>query len=292
MLFQQIINGLTIGSTYALVAIGFSLIFGVLKLMNFANGSVFVLGAYITLGIYVSLVDNVWLALLGSMVINGIVGFCIDRFILRTLRKKGASGMAPMITTMGVSTDIDNFILIFFGSEAKSVSFAPNLGSVTIGNVNISGLQVMILVIAVILMAIVSFVLYRTKAGKAMQAVSQNMQASRLMGIDVDMVIAVTFCVAAVLSSIAGTVVGMYYRNIEVSMSSAWGNKVFAAAILGGVGNIPGAILGGLIVGIIQTLGASYISAGYRDAIAFIILIFVLLVRPTGILGKQSVVKV
>ncbi len=292
MLLQQLINGLTIGSTYALVTIGFSLIFSVLKLMNFANGSVFVLGAYFSLGLYSLLGGNVWVALLGSMALTGLTGYSIDRFVLRTLRQKSAPGLAPMITTMGVATVIENAILIWFGSEAKAVTFAPNLGHISVAGVRISGLQTMILVIAIILMGMVSWVIYKTKAGKAMLAVSQNMQAAKLMGINVNAVITTTFFVSAVLSSIAGTVVGMYYRSIEVAMSSAWGNKVFAAAILGGVGNIPGAILGGLLVGIFETLGASYISAGYRDAIAFIIMIVVLLVKPTGLFGKQDVIKV
>lgn len=292
MLLQQLINGLTIGSTYALVTIGFSLIFSVLKLMNFANGSVFVLGAYFTLGLWTWMGGNVWAALIGSIILTGIVGYSIDRFVLRTLRTKNAPGLAPMITTMGVSTVIENAILIWFGSESKAVTFAPNLGHIEVAGVRISGLQTMILVIAMVLMGIVSWVIYRTKTGKAMLAVSQNIQAAKLMGIDVNAVISATFFVAAVLSSISGTVVGTYYRSIEVSMSSAWGNKVFAAAILGGVGNIPGAILGGLLVGIIETLGASYISAGYRDAIAFLIMIVVLLVKPTGLFGKPNVMKV
>ncbi len=292
MFLQQLFNGLTIGSTYALVTIGFSLIFGILRLMNFANGAVFVLGAYFTLMIYTRITGNFVIALLASIALTGAVGFCIDRFALRTLRRKRAPRLAPMITTMGIATIIENFILNFFGSETKAVPYAPNFGFFDIGNAHIGYFQLLILGVGIVLMILVSLLVYRTKLGKAMLATSQNQMAAALMGINVQGVIAFTFFLSAVLSSISGTIVGMYYRNIDITLSAAMGSKTFAAAVVGGIGNIPGAIVGGLVVGVVETLGASYISTAYRDAIAFAILIVMLLVRPNGFFGKKDIVKV
>lgn len=292
MLLQQIINGLTIGSTYALVAIGFSLIFGVLRLMNFANGAVYMLGAYLTVVIYSEVVQNFWLALLASILITGFVGFSVDRFALRSLRRKNAPRLAPMITTMGIATFIENAIMVFLGSRSKPVQFVPQMPFLKVGNARLGTFQMMILCIAVVLMILVSVIIYRTKLGNAMMATSQNMIAARLMGINVNAVISSTFFLAAVLSAIAGTIVGMYYRSVDVTMSATMGSKTFAAAVLGGIGNIPGAVVGGLCVGVIETLGAGYLSAGYRDALAFAILILVLLIKPNGLFGKVVETKV
>jgi branched-chain amino acid transport system permease protein len=292
MLLQQLFNGFTIGSTYALVTIGFSLIFGVLRLMNFANGAVYMLGGYLTVIIFTELVQNFWLALLGSVIITGFVGFAIDRFALDTLRKKSAPPLAPMITTMGISTCIENAIMVFLGSRSKPVPYVADLGFITIGNARLGAFQVLILVIAVILMLLVSWLIYKTKIGNAMRAAAQNMVACKLMGVNVKMIISFTFLLAAVLSAIAGTIVGMYYRSVSLTMSASMGAKIFAAAMLGGIGNIPGAIVGGLCVGIIETLGAGYINASYRDGIAFGILILVLLLKPNGFFGKGVQTKV
>ena len=292
MFLQQLVNGLTIGSTYALVTIGFSLIFGILRLMNFANGAIFVLGAYMTLMVYTRLTGNFIISLLAGVLLTGLVGFSVDRFALRVLRQKGAPRLAPMITTMGIATIIENFILNFFGSETKAVPYSPQLGFVTVGNVRISMFQFLILGVAIILMLLVSLLVYKTKLGKAMLATSQNQVAAAIMGINVQGVIAFTFFLSAVLSAISGTIVGMYYQSIDVTLSAAMGSKTFAAAVVGGIGNIPGAIIGGLVVGVVETFGASYISTAYRDAIAFAILIVVLLVRPTGFFGKKDIIKV
>jgi branched-chain amino acid transport system permease protein len=292
MFLQQLFNGFTIGSTYALVTIGFSLIFGVLRLMNFANGAVYMLGGYLTVMIFTGIVQNFWFALLGSVVITGFVGFSIDRFALDVLRKKSAPPLAPMITTMGIATFIENAIMIFLGSRSKPVPYGANLGFMTIGNARLGFFQVLILGIAVVLMIIVSVVIYKTKVGDAMRAASQNMTATKLMGVNLRRVISLTFLMAAVLSAIAGTIVGMYYRSVSLTMSASMGAKTFAAAMLGGIGNIPGAIIGGLFVGVIETLGAGYLNASYRDGIAFGILILVLLLRPNGLFGKAVVTKV
>jgi len=292
MFLQQLFNGFTIGSTYALVTIGFSLIFGVLRLMNFANGAIYMLGGYLSVVIFTGVVQNFWIALLGSIIITGIVGFSIDRFALDLLRKKEAPPLAPMITTMGISTCIENMIMVFLGSRSKPVPYGANLGFITVGNARLGIFQVIILGIALVLMGLVSLLIYKTKIGNAMRAAAQNMAACKLMGVNVKMVISSTFLLAAVLSAIAGTIVGMYYRSVSLTMAGSMGAKTFAAAVLGGIGNIPGAIVGGLCVGIIETLGAGYVNASYRDGIAFGILILVLLIKPNGLFGKGVETKV
>jgi branched-chain amino acid transport system permease protein len=286
MFLQQLFNGFTIGSTYALVTIGFSLIFGVLRLMNFANGAIYMLGAYLTVVVFTGIIQNFWISLLVSIIITGAVGFSIDRFALDILRRKSAPPLAPMITTMGIATFIENAIMVFLGSRSKPVPYGASLGFITIGDARLGLFQVLILSIAIVLMLLVSFLIYRTKIGNAMLAVSQNMLAAKLMGINIRLIISCTFLLAAVLSAIAGTIVGMYYRSVSLAMSGSMGAKTSAAAMLGGIGNIPGAIVGGLCVGIIETLGAGYLNAAYRDAIAFAILILVLLIRPNGFFGK------
>lgn len=291
MFFQQLVNGITIGSTYALVAIGYSLVFGVLQLINFANGSLYMLGGYLTLVMYLSLHGNIGAALLISLVVTGFAGFLVDFVGLRKLRADNAPRMAGLISTLGISTVIDNAIQIWFGTETKAFPNFLDFGKFTIGKTVISWTQIIILTVSLLLMIAFSLIVYKTKAGKSMRAVAQNVNAARLMGIDVKLVISATFIVSAILACISGSLVGSYYQTIDTMMGFSVGMKTFAAAVLGGVGSLPGAMLGGLIVGVVETIGASYISSGYRDAIAFLILILVLLIKPSGILGKQKIEK-
>lgn len=292
MLVEQLINGITIGSTYALVAIGYTLVFGVLELVNFANGSVYMLGGYITLMVYLGFGGYFWLAFLISLILTGAVGFSIDHFGLRRLRKKNAPKLTGLITTLGMATIIDNVVLLFFGSETKPYPNMIDLGRFQLGSVSISSSQVIILIITLVLMLTLSFLIYKTKFGRAMRSTSQNPDAAKLMGVNVNLVISVTWIISSALAAIAGTLVGMYYQTIDINMGFSVGMKTMASAVLGGVGVLPGAMLGGLIVGVIETLGASYISSGYRNAIAFAILILVILFKPTGLLGKAKVSKV
>ena len=292
MLFEQILNGLTIGSTYALVAIGFTMVFGVLELVNFANGSIYMLGGYITLMIYLGLGGHFILAFILSLILTGIVGFTMDRVVLSRLRAKKAPKLSGLIATMGVATIIDNFILLFFGSQTKPYPNMIDFGKFYIGDTAVNSAQLIILVVALILMALLSIVTYKTKFGKAMRCTAQNADAAKLMGINVNFIIAATFFIASMLAAVAGTMVGMYYQSIDINAGFTVGMKTMASAVLGGVGVLPGAMLGGLLVGLFETLGASYISAGYRDAIAFIILILIILFKPSGLLGKKKVNKV
>lgn len=292
MFFQQLVNGITIGCTYALVAIGFTMVFGILELVNFANSSLYMMGAYITLMVYLGMGGHFLIAFVISMVLTGLIGYSVDRFGLRRLHARKAPRLAGLITTVGMSTIMDNVILLFFGSENKSFPNLLDFGSFTVGGVIISWMQIIILAIAICLMAMLSILVYKTKIGKSMRAVAQNADAARLMGINISAVISITFIISAILATIAGVLVGMYYQSIDPNIGNAIGTKTFASAVLGGVGVLPGAMVGGLLVGIIETIGASYISSGYRDVFAFVILILVLLIKPSGLFGKNKINKV
>lgn len=292
MFLQQIVNGITIGSTYALVAIGFNMIFGVLELTNFANSSLYMFGAYATYLLYCVTGIQFFLSFALSILLTGLLGYCLDRFALRRLRKKHAPKLAGLITTLGMSMVIDNAIMVFFGTDSKAFENHLDFGKFYIGSAIVTWTQVIILAVACVLMVLLSLLVYRTKIGKAMGAIAQNADAARLMGINTNKVISFTFIISGVLACIAGNMIAMNYRSIETNMGSLIGTKIFASAILGGVGSVPGAIVGGVLLGVIETMVSAYISSGYRDAISFTILIAVLLVMPNGLFGKKAINKV
>ena len=292
MFLQQIINGLTIGSVYALVAIGFTMVFGVLELTNFSNSSLYMFGAYITFLLYTATGMHFFLAFGISILLTGLLGYCIDRFALQKLRKIHAPKLSGLITTLGMSMVVDNAIMVFFGTDSKSFENFLDFGKINVGNAVITWTQIIIFVVACILMGCLSVIVYKTKIGKAMGAIAQNQDAAKLMGIDTDLIISITFVISGFLACIAGTMVAMYYQTIETNMGSSIGVKIFAAAVLGGVGVLPGAVVGGLVLGLVETMAAAYISTGYKDAISFTILIVVLLIMPNGLFGKKSINKV
>ena len=291
MLVQQIINGLTIGVIYALVAMGYSLVFGVLRLINFANGAEYMLGAYLVFICISKFGFTPLLALPIAILLLGVVGYLVDFIGLKRLRKTNAPRMAGLISTLGIGTVIENAIQIWFGTETKPFPNFFNFGNIVINSTVISWAQIIIFIICGLLMIVLSIIVYKTKIGKSMLAVQQDQQCAKLMGVNVSFVISATFVVAAMLACVAGALVGTYYQNIDTNMSFIAGMKTFAAAVLGGVGSLPGAMLGGIIVGLAEAIEASYISSGYRDAIAFAILIFVLIVKPSGIFGKNNIDK-
>lgn len=295
MLVQQLVNGVTIGSTYALVTIGFTMIYSVLGLTNFAHNSFYMLGAYITMIIVVALgtaTGSFFLGLLAAIVVCGGFAMLMDRFALRTIRNKGGAGITALLCTVGFQTIINNSVTLIFGSDSKSMPDVFELGKFTVGNVIISYMQIIVLAAVIILMVGISLIIYRTSLGRGMRAISQNAAAARLMGVNVNGIIMVTFFIASAAAAIAGTLVGNYYHAIDITMASSVGFKSFAAAILGGMGSLPGAVLGGLLIGIFETLVAAYVSSGYRDAVAFLILILVLIIRPTGMFGEKESSKV
>lgn len=295
MFLQQLINGLTIGSIYALVTIGFSMVWSILQLANFAHGSFYMLGPYLALTAIFLLGDSpaVFICVvLAVAVLTACLGAGMDRVFLRPIRAKKVSTISTILCTIGVQTVINNGIIAIYGSQSRAFPDPFRLPSIRIGNAVVSWMQIIIFILAVILMLILSKIVYGTKLGMAMRAVSQNGRAASLMGINVNRVIMLTFFLGTLVAAIAGCMVGLYYQVIDTTMATVTGSKSMAAAILGGIGMLPGAVLGGLIIGVLETLVAAYVSSGYRDAIAFAVLILVLVVRPTGIMGKKSINKV
>ena len=298
MFLQQIINGLTIGSIYALVTIGFNMVYGVLELTNFAHSSFYMLGAYITLFSMTSLIGSVtvpgfMIALLISVIITGFLGALMDKVALEPIRKKNGEPITALLSTVGIQTAINNSVLLIFGTVPVAFPDVFNLGKFTIaGDTIIQVIQIAIFVLAIVLMLVLSYLVYKTKFGSAMRAISQNSIAASLMGINVNHVITVTFFIGTAVAAISGTMVGTYYQRVDTLMGASVGLKSFAAAVLGGMGSLPGAMLGGILIGLLETLFAAYISSGYRDIVAFVILIVVLIIKPSGLFGKRTINKV
>ena len=295
MFLQQMVNGITIGSIYALVTIGFSMVWSILQLTNFAHSSFYVLCPYLVLIVMTSMgisAPSFFIALIICALFTAFLGAMMERVCLRPIRQKKASSISTMLCTVGVQTMITNGIILIFGSETKSFPNALNLGKFSIGSAIVTNLQIVILILSFFLMAAMSVIVYKTKLGAAMRAVSQNTSAAHLMGIDVNFVVMITFFLGTLIAAIAGSMVAMYYQSIDTTMAGAIGSKAMASAILGGIGVLPGAMVGGFIIGVTETLVASYISSGYRDAIAFAILIIVILFKPNGLFGKKAINKV
>ena len=295
---QHIINGISIGSIYGLVALGYTMVYGILQLINFAHGDVYMLGAYF--GFFFAhqygfekgpSIFGAFVVLVLSMISCGIVGFLIERFAYRPLRHMPRINL--LITAIGVSLLLENGGQILFGADPK---FFPEMIERTIlfsvGEISISNFQVIVVVVAVVLMVCLQFIIFRTKVGKAMQAVSFNQVYASLMGINTDRIISFTFVLGSMLAAAAGILVGLAYPKIDPLMGILFGLKAFVAAVLGGIGSIPGAIVGAMIMGLSEEMVVGYFSSTYRDALAFLLLILILLFKPTGILGKRSAEKV
>lgn len=295
---QQLLNGIAWGAIYALIALGYTMVYGVLKLINFAHGEVYMVGAMA--GYYAahalgaaqhpSLLGLAAVMLL-AMGACGLLGALIERIAYRPLRS--APRLAPLITAIGVSLLLQNTGQLVFGADPKF--FPPLITSreaLRIGALAVSNLQLTVLGTALALMAALHFVVTRTRFGRAMRAVSHDAQAAALMGVSVDRVILGTFVLGSMLAAAAGILVGLSNPKIDPLMGLMPGLKAFVAAVLGGIGSIPGAVLGGLLLGVIETLVAGYLSSTYRDAIAFVVLVSILLIRPAGLLGNPQPEKV
>jgi len=287
--FQQLINGISLGSVYALIALGYTMVYGIIRLINFAHGEVFMLGA--VFGFYAITVFNLPFipALIVSMALAALLGVLMERIAYKPLRK--SHRVASLMTAVGLSMFFQNFTIYRLGAQPKAFPRGTNVNW-NLWGVNISNRQGMILVIALLLMVILHFVVQYTKMGKAMRAVSYDRDAAQLMGINVDNIISFTFAIGSALAAAGGVLVGQYYGVVQPLMGSLYGLKAFVAAVLGGIGIIPGAMIGGLILGVAET-GVSAIGySSYRDAVAFTILIGILIFKPTGILGKNQREKV
>lgn len=298
---QQLINGLNIGAIYALIALGYTMVYGILRLINFAHGDIYMVGAFA--GYFISLklgLGPSWggllFVLLGSMVIAAVVGMAIERFAYRPVRK--FARMTTLITAIGVSLLLENLFVALFGGQGRG--FPQLINDTTFplfGNAAISKSQILIFAVSIALMVILQWIIFKTKVGTAMRAVSFNLNSAKLMGINTDAIIMFTFALGSALAAAGGVLTAQYSPTIDPLMGITTGLKAFVAAVLGGIGNIPGAVLGGLLIGVAETMVVGYgssigIQSTYRDAVAFAILILVLLLRPSGILGTTVQEKV
>lgn len=293
-LLAQVLNGLQLGLVYALIAVGYTMIYGILKLINFAHGDVFMVGAFLAYFGFTAWHLPWPVAILVAMAVCSLLGMGIERLAYRPLRVKGAPKIAALITAIGVSFFIEYFTSLnfVFGPDYRLVPRVLPDQRWQLGGIAITNVQVLVLATVLVLVALLQYIVYRTKIGKAMRAVSQDADAARLMGIDVDRVIAFTFALGSALAAAAGALFAMAYPQVHPFMGIMPGLKAFTAAVLGGIGSLPGALLGGLIMGQVEVLTAAYITTDFRDAIAFSILILVLLFRPSGLLGKTEPEKV
>ncbi len=290
MFLQQIINGLAQGSIYALVGIGFALIFGVLGLVHFAHGEVYMIGAFVGFVMISAFHLPIIVALLGAMAIAALAGVVIEAIAFRPLRK--APEIAPLVCTLGISVILQNSAMLIMGSDTKSISNLAINQAFAFYSVQLSMPQIIIFVVSLILTVLLQLILYRSNMGRAIRAVAQNKEAAALMGVNINRTIAATFAIGSSLGGAAGVLVGLYYNAFYPMMGFVAGLKAFVATVVGGLTSVPGAVVGGLILGVAENLGAAYVSSGYRDLIAFAILILVLLIKPSGIFGRSLSGKV
>lgn len=287
---QQLVNGLTLGTTYALIALGYTMVYGIIQLINFAHGEVYMIGAFVGLVMVAVYKVNIFLAMLVSMAVCVPLAILIERTAYRPLRN--STRLAPLISAIGVSIFLQTLVTLIAGPNPKGFPQIIEDTIYIVGPVQFSLVQVIILVLAGLLMVLLNYIVKFTKIGKAMRATSEDYETANLMGVNVNRVISFTFAMGAALASAGGVLVGMYFNSIHPLMGVSVGLKSFCAAVLGGIGSIPGAMLGGIFLGVVEVMGVAVGFDSYRDAIAFGLLIIVLLLKPTGLLGKPIQRKV
>lgn len=295
MFEQQLINGLTLGMIYALIAVGYTMVYGVIQLINFAHGEIFMLAAFLAVTFITVFGLPIYVAVVLTMCCCALIGVMLDIFAYRPLRQ--SPRLAALITAIGMSIFLQNLAMIIWGSRPKPFAQEAlpaflRTTALRIGDANISWLQVFIFGTASLLMVILFLIINKTRVGTAMRALSQNRTSAALMGINVNRVISFTFALGSSMGAVAGIMVAIYYNTLYPTMGYVAGVKAFAAAVLGGIGSVPGAMIGGIILGIAEALGAGYVSSLYRDGIAYAVMIAVIIFRPSGILGKSMVEKV
>ncbi|GAB6157388.1 branched-chain amino acid ABC transporter permease [Desulfotomaculum varum] len=288
---QQLINGISLGSIYALIALGYTMVYGIVQLINFAHGDIYMVGAY--LGFFATAVLG-WSfvpALLLAMVVCAILGMVIEKLAYTPLRN--APRIAALITAIGVSLFLEYGMMLMVTPQVRTFpQVLPEVQYKLFGDLVITNRQIIILVVTVALMVLLQYIVHKTKIGKAMRAVSHDKQAAQLMGINVNKTISATFAIGSALAAAAGVLVGIYYNAINPLMGIMPGLKAFVAAVLGGIGIIPGAMTGGFLLGIVEAMVSGYGKSLYRDPVAFIILIIILIVKPAGLFGKNVREKV
>lgn len=288
--FQTLISGLSLGSIYALIALGYTMVYGIAKMLNFAHGDIIMIGAYAGIVVVGSIGLPPALAIVLSIVICAGLGVLIETLAYKPLRQ--AAPLSVLITAIGVSYFLQNIALLIFGSQQKAYPTLAKIPSITIGGVTMDGISLLTLVLTAVIMLVLTFFVNKTKLGKAMRAVSEDKGAAELMGISVNKTITLTFAIGSALAAFASIFYGMTYVYIKPTTGSMPGIKAFTAAVFGGIGSIPGAMLGGILLGIIEQFSKTYISTLWADAIVFAVLVVVLIVKPTGLLGKQIMEKV
>lgn len=295
---QQLVNGLAVGGIYALVALGYTMVYGILRLINFAHGDLFTIGAYLGLTLLVSCglagalpaEAAIILVLVMTALLVAVIGYLLERVAYRPLRQ--ASRLSAVVSALGASIFFQNAVMLIYGArffvypEGLRPSFILRVGAW-----EISGVRILVILTSLCLMLALHLFVHHTRMGAAMRATAIDPGAARLMGINVDRVISVVFMVGPGLGGAAGLMVGLYYGQIDFTMGWTYGLKAFTAAILGGIGNMPGAMLGGLLLGVVEAMSAAYIAAAWKDVIAFAALIFILIFRPTGLLGERAADK-
>jgi len=297
--FQQLTNGLAVGSIYALIALGYTMVYGVLKLINFAHGDLFTIGAYLGMTLLASFALHetigpfLGLVVLALMVMGlvAILGAIVERTAYRPLRE--SPRLSAVVSALGASIFLQNAVMLIYGArfQVYPEDLIPET-SVDLFGLYIPAVRILVLFVSLALMAALFLFIQKTRIGTAIRAAAIDQDAARLMGIDVNRVILLVFLIGPALGGAAGLMVGIQYGQINFTMGWTYGMKAFTAAILGGIGNIPGAMLGGLILGVIEALGSAYISIAWKDAIAFFVLILILIVRPTGLLGERVADKI
>lgn len=290
---SYLINGISLGSVYAIIALGYTMVYGIAKMLNFAHGDVIMIGAYVVLTMMTGAGVNPLLAVLISMAACTILGMTIEKIAYKPLRN-AASPLAVLITAIGVSYLLQNIALLVFGASAKSFTNIVNMPALTLANgkLIITGTTIVTILACIIIMLGLTVFVNKTKPGQAMQAVSEDRGAAQLMGINVNGTISLTFAIGSALAAIAGVLLCSAYPTLTPYTGAMPGIKAFVAAVFGGIGSIPGAMVGGILLGIIEILGKAYISSQVADAIVFAVLIVVLLVKPTGLFGKNIQEKV
>lgn len=290
MFFEQLSNGIALGSIYALTAIGFTMVYGIIKLINFAHGDIYMIGAYITMFSVAVLKLPILAGFVLGMAGAALIGILVAKFAYSPVFK--APRINLFLSAIGVAIFLENYAMLAFGPETQAFPEVIKAENFNLLGLRFNSLQLIILGTSVVLVLLLTYIVKWTRLGRAMRCTSQDMDAAKLMGINTNHIVYYTFAIGSALGSAAGALVGMYYKAVFPMMGFVPGLKAFIAAVIGGVGSIVGAMVGGLIMGIAESLGAGYISSGYRDAIAFVILIFILLVKPSGIFGSSVKEKV
>jgi branched-chain amino acid transport system permease protein len=300
---QQLINAQTLGSVYALFALGYSMVYGILEMLNFAHGEVFMIGGFVGYLVSTAFVNGDTLAanpaivilamLMAAVVACAVLGVAIEFLAYRPLRK--AARLAPLISALGVSILLQNVVGVITGYRARPYAthlLLPTDWSITIGNATIPPERLLVIVVTAVCLVALDIFINRSRVGRAMRATSQDREAASYMGISVNLIISTTFLVGSALAGVGGVLTGLYYTQVDFAMGFALGMKAFTAAVLGGIGNLRGAVLGAFILAGAETFGSAFISTTYKDVIAFALLIILLLFKPSGLLGQQTPVKV